>query len=161
MQTDGTKGAWLGLSVLGALVDTVQLPDVMAQMERWIESPERCHYIAVTDMHGVMEAHKHPDFKTIVNSAALSIPDGISLTWIGPRRGFPLKKRACGPDLMWAFCRLASQRRYENFFYSETAETLQLLTARLQEQFPGLDIAGIYSPPSRPLTAEEDGGLLG
>ena len=30
------------------------------------------------------------------------------------------------------------------------------LAAKLQERFPGLEVAGTYTPPFRPLTDEED-----
>jgi N-acetylglucosaminyldiphosphoundecaprenol N-acetyl-beta-D-mannosaminyltransferase len=134
----------------------VQMPQVVELLEHWIEERQSCHYIVATGMHGIMEAHKHLHFKAILNSAALFIPDGISLIWIARWRGFQLKNRVCGSDLMGEVCRLASQRGYRNFFYGDTEETLQLLTARLQEQLPGLTVAGIYSPPFRPLTVRED-----
>ncbi|MBI2225482.1 MAG: WecB/TagA/CpsF family glycosyltransferase, partial [Betaproteobacteria bacterium] len=42
------------------------------------------------------------------------------------------------------------------YFYGGTDATLTLLSARLRAAFPGLRIAGTYSPPFRPLTLEED-----
>ena len=41
------------------------------------------------------------------------------------------------------------------FFYGTTPETLRLLTSRLRERFPELQIAGTYSPPFRALTEAE------
>jgi N-acetylglucosaminyldiphosphoundecaprenol N-acetyl-beta-D-mannosaminyltransferase len=44
-----------------------------------------------------------------------------------------------------------------HFFYGATDEVLDQLKANLLEKFPDLQIAGMYSPPFRPLTeAEKD-----
>ena len=141
--------------VLGIRVHAVQIPDTLEHIERWIGERDSCRYIVVTGMHGVMEARRHPDVKGIVNSADLFVPDGISLVWLARRRGFSLKKRVSGTDLMWEFFRLAEKKGYKVFFYGDTEPTLQSLTARLNEVFPSLRIAGAYSPPFRSLTSEE------
>ena len=39
-------------------------------------------------------------------------------------------------------------------------EGVQLLAERLQIRFPGLNVAGAYSPPFRPLTAVEDAQIV-
>ena len=59
----------------------VQLPDALAILERWTRDRDKCRYVVVTGMHGVMEAQKDPGFKAIVNEADLFVPDGISLVW--------------------------------------------------------------------------------
>jgi N-acetylglucosaminyldiphosphoundecaprenol N-acetyl-beta-D-mannosaminyltransferase len=146
--------------ILGTRVHMVELPDVLQLMEHWIQENQRCRYIVVSNMHAIIEAHKHTDFKHILNSADLFVPDGISTVWSARSRGFPLKRRVCGSDLMWAFCELASQKGYTNFFYGDTGEVLRLLTGRLSESFPRLRVVGTYSPPFRPLTPEEDGHII-
>lgn len=35
-------------------------------------------------------------------------------------------------------------------------ETLEMLYQKLNQNYPGIQIAGMYSPPFRPLTEEED-----
>jgi N-acetylglucosaminyldiphosphoundecaprenol N-acetyl-beta-D-mannosaminyltransferase len=134
----------------------VQMSDTLKLVDHWIQERDRCRYIVATGMHGVMEARRDPDFKTIVNSADLFVPDGISLVWVARRRGFPLKRRVCGSDLMWEFFSLAEEKGYRVFFYGDTEETLQKLSLRLRERFPRLQTAGVRSPPFRPLTLEED-----
>ncbi len=69
--------------VLGVRVHAVQIPDVIAQMERWIQECVGCHFIAVTGMHGVTEAQQDPAFKRVLNSADLVVPDGMPLVWLG------------------------------------------------------------------------------
>jgi len=143
--------------ILGSRVHMVQIPDVLEIMEHWIQTgPKKCHQIVVTGMHGLVEGHRDENFKTILNSADLFIPDGISPIWVARYYGFPLKKRATGSDLVSEFCQLSNVKNYKHFFYGDTEDTLQLLKDKLQEKFPGLKVVGAFSPPFRPLTHEED-----
>jgi N-acetylglucosaminyldiphosphoundecaprenol N-acetyl-beta-D-mannosaminyltransferase len=147
--------------ILGSRVHLVQIPDVLEKMEHWIkDGRSTSHHVVVTGMHGLIEGHKNQDFKAILNSADLFVPDGISPVWIARYLGFPLKKRATGSDLMLEFLKLAEKRGYRSFFYGDTADTLELLSMRLQERFLGLQIAGTFSPPFRPLTRGEDAEVV-
>lgn len=149
------------IQVLGNRVHMVQIPEVVKIMSHWIEQePQKYHQIIVTGMHGVMAGHKNPNFKEILNSSDLFVPDGKSLIWIARYLGFPLKKRVCGPDLMQEFFKLANKRGYTNFFYGDTKEILDLLKKNLLAEFPDLKIAGSYSPPFRSLSQEEDAKIV-
>lgn len=152
----GTPGEPPSIGVLGVRVHMVQMPEVLTHMEHWVQRRERAHVVVASGMHGVMEARRNPEFKDIVNSADLFVPDGISLVWIGRRRGYRLKKRVCGSDLMWEFLKLSERKGYRLFFYGDTEETLESLTDKLKMSFPHLKIVGSISPPFRPLTAEEE-----
>jgi len=147
--------------ILGSRVHMLQIPDVLAIMEHWIQTePAHCHQMVVTGMHGLIEGHRDQQFRTILNSVDLFVPDGISPVWIARCYGFPLKKRATGGDLMTEFCQLSNQRGYRNFFYGDTEDTLQLLREKLKEKLPNLKIAGTFSPPFRPFTHEEDEEII-
>jgi len=142
--------------VLGVRVHLLAMAQVLENIVQWIEQRDRCRFIVATQMHGVMEARRDPEFKKIVNSADLFVPDGFSLVWAARRRGQKLKTRVPGPDLFLEGCRLAEQRGYSVFFYGDTIDTLEALSVQLKERFPALKIAGAHSPPFRALTEEED-----
>jgi N-acetylglucosaminyldiphosphoundecaprenol N-acetyl-beta-D-mannosaminyltransferase len=96
--------------VLGVRVDAVQIPEVCARVEEWIQQRDGCHYVAVTGMHGIMEAQHDPEFKSILNAADLVVPDGMPLVWLSRFRGRPLARRVYGPDLMLEVCHQTAQR---------------------------------------------------
>src|SRR5580698_3033732 len=87
-------------NILGVRVDVVQIPDVVSRMEEWISQRDTCRYIAVTDMHSLMQAQHAASFKKILRDADLVVPDGFPLVWLGRRKGFPLRRRVYGPELM-------------------------------------------------------------
>ena len=61
-----------------------------------------------------------------------------------------------GPDLMPEILRVSEEEGYSHYFYGSTEQTLKALEKNLREKYPRLNIAGVYSPPFRKLTEEED-----
>ncbi len=145
-------------SVLGIQVNAVQILDAVVQMERWISDRARCHFIAVTGMHGLMEAQHDPTFKQVLNSADLLVPDGMPLVWLGRWRGYALERRVYGPELMETFCRKTGTR-YRHFFYGGALGVPDRLANILQQRY-AIQVAGAFSPRFRPLTDEEDSEIM-
>jgi N-acetylglucosaminyldiphosphoundecaprenol N-acetyl-beta-D-mannosaminyltransferase len=133
--------------VLGVRVDTVQIPDVIDVIERWIQEREPCRYVAVTGMHGVSVAGRDPVFRRILEEAGLVVPDGMPLVWLGRSRGHTLERRVYGPELMIEFCRRTRGRGYRHYFYGGRAGVAQLLADSLRIANPGLSVAGAWFPP--------------
>lgn len=140
--------------MLGARIHAIQIPDVVMQMERWIYERNGCHYIAVTGMHGVIEAQHDPLFKQILNSADLVVPDGMPLVWLGRYHGHALRRRVYGPELVDAFCCITGSK-YRHFFYGGMPGVPDLLAETLKKK-SGIEVAGTYSPPFRKLSVVED-----
>lgn len=140
--------------VLGVRVSAVQIPDAISVMERWIGQRGQPQLVAVTGMHGVMEAQQSPAFKGILEGAGMVVPDGMPLVWLGRRQGFPLRRRVYGPELMETFCKTTGDK-YRHFFYGGGPRIAELLAEKLQERY-SIRLAGTYSPPFRPLSAEEE-----
>lgn len=146
-------------AVLGTPIDAVQIADVVAQMERWIQARARSHFIAVTGMHGVMEARRDPGFARVLCAADLVVPDGMSVVWVGRRRGYPLWRRVYGPELMETFFR-ETGGRYRHFLYGATQPVLDRLAGTLARRL-GANVVGVFAPPFRPLTPDEDAAVVG
>ena len=49
---------------------------------------------------------------------------------------------------------------YRHYFYGSKEETLELLYQKLTGNYPGIQIAGMYSPPFRPMAEEEDKAIV-
>src|SRR5258708_4350562 len=145
-----------GFEVLGVRVDAVQTEDVVARMEGWICNRSRCHTIAPTSMHGIVEAQHDPSFKEILNSTDVVVPDGMPLVWLGRRKGHHLPRRVYGPDLVLEFCEKTAGRGYRHFFYGGVQGVPERLAESLKRRFPTIEVCGTFSPPMRPLDPEED-----
>ena len=142
--------------VLGAPVHIIDIKSVLRLMEQWIGERDRPHWIAVTGSHGALEAHKHPDFRAVLCTADLSVPDGRWAARVAAKKMSCETHQVRGADLLSAFCELSCQKGFTNYFYGDTDETLALASERLRQMHPGLKIVGAYSPPFRDLTPDED-----
>jgi len=142
--------------VLGIRVDALQIPEVIEKLEGWIQEGRRSHFVSLTNVNNVMEARKDPAFRKIQDSADLSLPDGMPLVWIGRLNGHPLRRRVYGPDLFLDFCRKTEGKGYSHFFYGGASGVGEQLVDEMSRRFPGTKIAGIYSPPFRELSQQED-----
>jgi len=145
-------------NVLGVRVHAVQMSDVVERLRSWIDSLEpTTRYVAVTGMHGIAESRQNEQFRLVLNTADLVVPDGMPLIWLGRFRSFPLRHRVCGAELMDNFCR-ATGSAYRHFFYGGAPGVADQLAQALHEKH-GIVIAGTYTPPFRALTEAEEGEL--
>lgn len=147
------------VDVLGVGISAVNLVMARDEITRWIEEREP-HYVCVTGVHGVMESQRDPELLAIHNASGLTTPDGMPMVWAGRRAGAEWVNRVYGPDLMLSVLERAAERGWKSFLYGGKEGVPELLTARLVERFPGLEIVGTYSPPFRPLTADEDEDIV-
>jgi len=147
------------INVLGVGVSALNMEMALEIIEGWIERREP-HYVCVTGVHGVMESQRDENLRRIHNRAGLVTPDGMPLVWLSRLKGFRHVERVYGPDLMLALCGRSAAKGYRHFFYGGAQGVPEQLAARLQERFPGLQVAGTFSPPFRPLTPEEDDQII-
>ena len=143
------------VEVLGVHVSAIAPEDVVPSVERWIDEGER-QYVCVTGVHGVMESQDDPDLREIHNRSGLTVPDGMPMVWCGKFAGFAHMDRVYGPEMMLRVCARAAESGWSSFFYGGPEGLAELVAERMADRFPGLQIAGTYTPPFRQLTAEEE-----
>ena len=113
-------------------------------------------YICVSNVHTTVTSYEDAAYCAVQNGGLMAIPDGGPLSSVGRKRGYSDMDRTTGPSLMGEIFKISAEKGYRHYFYGSTEETLKLLEEKLQENYPGIQIAGMYSPPFRPLTEEED-----
>lgn len=106
--------------------------------------------------HGLTMAARDERFREVVNSFDIAAPDGQpvrwSLKWFHKQA---IPDRCYGPELMIRLCRSAAKQGVSIYLYGSSPEVLELLSANLRKDCPGLVIAGVESPPFRQLGKEE------
>ena len=117
-------------------------------------------YICVSNVHTTVTSYEHPSYCSIQNGGLMAIPDGGPLSSVGRKRGYQNMERTTGPSLMGEIFKISAEKGYRHYFYGSTEETLELLYKKLNENYPGIQIAGMYSPPFRPMTEEEDKAVV-
>ena len=117
-------------------------------------------YMCVSNVHTTVTAYEDPAYREIQNGGIMAIPDGGPLSSVGRKRGFPQMQRTTGPSYLEEVLKLSEQYGWRHYFYGATEETLSKLAEELANKYPGVTVAGMYSPPFRPLTAEEDAAVI-
>ena len=113
-------------------------------------------YMCVSNVHTTVMAIEKRDYCIVQNGGIMAIPDGGPLSTLGRKRGFIKMERTTGPSYMEEIFKISAKKGYRHYFYGSTKETLDKLQQKLIEDYPGIEIVGMYSPPFRPLTKEED-----
>jgi N-acetylglucosaminyldiphosphoundecaprenol N-acetyl-beta-D-mannosaminyltransferase len=142
-------------NVLGVEVSAVNMGRAVAAIETAIRQRQR-GYVCVTGVHGVMESQRDARLRHIHNEAFLVVPDGMPLVWLSKLDGKPYVDRVYGPDLMLEVCDRSREWGARHYFYGGQEGVPELLSERLSSRFPGLHVAGCYSPPFGPIEPAED-----
>jgi N-acetylglucosaminyldiphosphoundecaprenol N-acetyl-beta-D-mannosaminyltransferase len=140
--------------VLTVGISAVTFDQALGTIAQWIARRQR-YYINVCTSHTLLECYDSPALSAIVNRAGLATPDGMPLVWLGRLYKHSVE-RVYGPDLMLALCDQGQDRGYRHFFYGGAAGVPELLAEKLRAYYPRIQVAGVYSPPFRSLTAAEE-----
>ncbi len=117
-------------------------------------------YYTFVNVYSCVTAHDNPQVLQAMEGAACCMPDGAPLSKYARRKGYLEMARISGPDFMSAIFAVSKEKGYRHFFYGSSQETLDKLRENLENTYPGIQIAGMISPPFRPLTAAEDAAYI-
>lgn len=142
-------------NIMGVNIAAINMEWLLDYLEKNI-SEIKGDYICVSNVHTTVTSFEDAAYCAIQNGGLMAIPDGGPLSTVGQKRGHKNMERTTGPSLMGEIFEISAKKGYRHYFYGSKEETLELLQKKLMEKYPEIQIAGMYSPPFRPLTEEED-----
>jgi N-acetylglucosaminyldiphosphoundecaprenol N-acetyl-beta-D-mannosaminyltransferase len=145
-------------NILGTGVHAVNIDTAVDYLDACIRSGKK-GYVCVTGVHGIIEALRSREFCSVLDDALLVTPDGMPTVWIGRSQRHTDMRRVFGPDLMHAMCSRSLKRGNTHFLYGGKPGVAEDLKKKLESRFPGIKIVGMFTPPFRPLTSEEQSQL--
>lgn len=145
--------------ILKTNINILTLDETVDYLDKHLDEL-RGKYICVSNVHTTVMAYRDEDYRKVQNGSVINLPDGKPLSIVQRRYGYEKAGRVPGPDLMPRIFVLSVQRGYRHYFYGSRQETLDKLISNLKRQYPGLQIAGSFSPPFRSLTEEEDQKII-
>jgi N-acetylglucosaminyldiphosphoundecaprenol N-acetyl-beta-D-mannosaminyltransferase len=143
------------IKVLGSQIHPATYLATVALISEWAKAGES-RYVCAANVHMVMEAHDHPEFRQVVNSADLVTPDGMPLVWILRSRGFINQERVYGPTLMVKVLEKAASESIPVGFYGGKPEVLNALVKNMDILYPHLNVAYFHSPSFNDIPISED-----
>ncbi len=143
------------VNILGVNIAVIDMPILMNITSEYLQEMKG-KYICVSNVHTVITAYDNAEYRKIQNESVLNIPDGGPLSTIGRYLGYREMRRTFGPAYMRNMLKVSEEKGLRHFLYGSTTETLGKLKRNIEKKYPGVSIVGIYSPPFRELSKEEN-----
>ncbi len=107
----------------------------------------RAHAVVTPNSDHIVMLEDNAELRAAYAKADLVLADGMPLVWasrwIGPR----LPERVTGAELMPLLCAEAARRQLRVYFLGAGPGIAEEAKRRLEEEYPGLQVCGTYSPP--------------
>jgi len=151
------------INIVGTRVSKTSYKEVVNLCLAWAQTKDsqRSRYVCVTSVHGIIASRDDAELASALKDADIVTPDGMPVVWAMRSFGVARQERVYGPTLMLHLCEEAARSGLRIYLYGALPQTLEDLSRRLRARYPGLRIAGCYSPPFRPLSEEEETEVRG
>jgi N-acetylglucosaminyldiphosphoundecaprenol N-acetyl-beta-D-mannosaminyltransferase len=136
-------------------VDNVDLSAAVQRVESFLDGGG-AHQIVTVNLDFVTIASRDDAFRDTINDADLAVADGMPLIWLSRLREHGLAERVAGVELVSESCRVAAEREASIFLLGAAPGVAGAAADRLRQTWPGLKVAGCYSPPMGPLSIDEN-----
>lgn len=129
--------------ILSVRIDSLTPSEALNKVAAFLSSGEK-HTIFTPNPEMLAKATEDSYFKEVLNRGDLNICDGFGISLVS---GFRIK-RITGVDCMLDICRLAEEKGRSVYLLGSASQTVvQKAAARLQHQFPQLQIVGADPGP--------------
>ena len=125
----------------GIQVDNLTLSEAAEKVKQFLSAFEP-HLIVTPNPEIIVACQEDHELKDIINSAALRVPDGISMVVVSKILGRPLKERVSGIDLMLKIVEMSAKYGYKIFLLGSAPGIADEAAAKLIESYPGINIVG-------------------
>lgn len=147
------------INILGVGISRISIKEAIEQIGKYMAGGGY-HYVLASNVHTVIMSQCDNAYRRLTNEADIALPDGKPLVWAAGLLEKARLQRICGRDLMSSVCKESLKSGYSHYFLGGRETVLSTLIKKLETKYPGLNIAGYYSPPFRPLTKEEDRRII-
>ena len=138
------------LVLLGTPFHDITMSETLDWIARLIDK-RLPSYIVTANLDFAAKASKDPELQRIIVEAELVLCDGMPLLWISQLTSHPLRERVAGSDLIPKLAARSAQEGWRIFLLGGDPPSLAAAGKNLQQKYPGLILAGSYSPPHAPL----------
>jgi len=118
-------------------------------------SPKEGRCISATGASGTVYARQNDEFKKILQSFFLNLPDGVPSVWVGKAKGAREMKRCYGPDFFKDLMISSASKPIRHFLCGGQPGVAEQLKAACEISFGNGNIKGTYTPPFRPMSDKE------
>lgn len=122
------------------------MAEAVEHIGRNIDQGVKSSYVVTPNADVVVQLQRDKEFRRIYDHADLVLVDGMSLIWAGKYLKTPFREKVSGSDLFVELCRSCAKKGHSVYFMGARPGVAQKASEVLQKRFPGLKVAGTYSP---------------
>lgn len=143
--------------LFGITIDALTMPQAVQQLLAWVDQPlPQCQLVVTPNLDHVVQLQSHVGLQQAYRQAGLVLADGWPVVSAARWLGQPLPERVPGSDLVPALLQAAHDRSTDP---AQAATPLRIYllgaapgvadraAARIQQQWPSVQLVGTYSPP--------------
>lgn len=148
------------ITILGSPLDTLSMSEAIDRMVDFVatgRATQKYHQVATVNVDFLVKALSDPELRGILQEIDMATIDGMPLVWGGRWLGADVPQRVAGSDFVPLLAKRAAQEGLSIYLLGATPKVSATATKKLQEQNPELVIAGVNSPPFRPVLEMDPG----
>lgn len=126
-------------------IDNLTMKETLQAIDELIKE-KKSTYVVTPNVDHIVQLETNNELQAVYNNAALILTDGKPLLWIAKWYGMPIKEKISGSDLFPLLCKMAAEKRYKMFFLGAAEGVAAKAAENLTKRYPGLQVAGTYSP---------------
>ncbi|MGB7346791.1 MAG: WecB/TagA/CpsF family glycosyltransferase [Pirellulaceae bacterium] len=134
--------------------DVITLSESIQRIGQLIQR-RRPSYAITANLNYVMLHANDPTMRPITEAADLIVADGQPIVWRSRLDKTRLPERVAGSEMIYDLADAASRNGWKIYFLGGKEGVAAECARRLVAQYPGLQVAGVESPPFRKLTDQE------
>jgi len=127
-------------------INNLSLAEALRAMGAQIKSGDP-GYVVTPNVDHAVEFSQNELFRQAYYDASFVVADGVPILWAGRVFGKPIKEKISGSDLLYWLSEYAAANGFSVFLLGAAEGVGQEASRILQEKYPGLKVAGTYSPP--------------
>lgn len=117
-------------------------------------------YVITANVHYAMLHHRQADVQEITSDASLILADGQPIVWRSKLTRAPLPTRVAGSELIHQLAAESAKRGWRIFFLGGAPGVARTCADRLTANHPGMNVAGVESPPFGPMSDADRDALI-
>lgn len=134
------------IAILGVPFDALTIDEALERIAGMVEA-RTPSYVVTPNVDFLVRSRQDAELRDILLEAHLVLCDGMPLVWASRWLGNPLPERVAGADLTPRLLAQAERKGHRVYLLGASYESNEGAVAHLKSAYPGLEIAGHYSPP--------------
>ena len=134
------------IDFLGIRLNNMTATEILEHIDYCIKRGTPCQVVGLNVDQAIRVIEDEYSHR-IFSNAELVFTDGKPIVWMAKWLKRPIVEKVSGPDLMMLLCERAAQKKYKIFLLGCAEGVAANAAKKLENEFPGLECVGTYSPP--------------